>query len=153
MRRFLFILLAALVGVGLSAVVRLVFPRGESHASKAAVVESSREADATTAGSEATPRPQQLDQEPWPTGYVVVGRRVTIQMSDGTTRIERVDSLARTNRLGVGNGHGEVTDVDRNAVVIDGRKMFIKPAPRPVVSPLSPGTPPVVPLMASGLGS
>lgn len=53
--------------------------------------------------------------EPHPVGYAVMGRRITVQMSDGTTRTERDVELA---------------NVERNSVTISGRKLFLRAAPR-----------------------
>lgn len=77
------------------------------------------------------------DSVPFPTGYVVFRGRVTVQMSDGTTRIERWES-----EDGV---RGEVTSIDRNAVYLDRVKLFVRPRPRdtlplvPVLAPPSEG--------------
>lgn len=51
------------------------------------------------------------EDPPYPTGFVIMGRKVTVQMSDGTTRTERDD---------------EMTRIERNSVTISGQKMFIR---------------------------
>lgn len=66
--------------------------------------------------------------EVYPVGYVVRGRKVTVQMSDGTTRTDR---------------DAEVSAVERNSVTIDGRKLFFRAAPRLPAS--APATAPLVP--------
>jgi Zonular occludens toxin (Zot) len=53
---------------------------------------------------------------PWPTGYVAAGRRVCVQMSDSTWRIER---------------DAELTNVERNSITLNGEKLFFRPAARP----------------------
>ncbi len=67
---------------------------------------------------------------PYPVGYVASNTRITVFMSDGTTRNER---------------DAELTRVERNSVTIDGRKQFFRARPRdPAVIPTSaPSAPPV----------
>jgi hypothetical protein len=50
--------------------------------------------------------------EVFPTGYVARGRKITVQMSDGSVRTER---------------DTELSNVERNSVTLDGRKIFIRP--------------------------
>lgn len=47
----------------------------------------------------------------YPTGYCVRGKRVIVQMSDGTTRTER---------------DKELSNIERNSVTLDGKKLFLK---------------------------
>lgn len=146
MRRFLLVPLAALIGVAFALVFRHFFPAKMVH-SAPPIETPSRKAGGSMDGEAAQPTSRPAAHvEPWPTGYVALGRRVTVQMSDGTTRIERVDSASRDARLGSRNRHGEVTDIDRNAVVIDGEKKFLKPSARPA-SPVN------TPVQASGAPS
>lgn len=79
------------------------------------------------------PTSQRIDQEatqgpvPYPTGYVLKGTKITVQMSDGTTRTE---------------SDRELTSITRNSATIYGTKHFFRPAPKPI-SPPSPASVPV----------
>lgn len=63
--------------------------------------------------------------EPVATGYVIYRGRVTVQMSDGSTRIEQTDED--------GVVLGEIHRVMRNAVYENGVKRYLMPKPRPEV--------------------
>lgn len=84
---------------------------------------------ATPSGAAVTELP------PYPTGFVRMGRKVNVHMSDGTTRTERDD---------------ELTKIERNSVTLDGKKLFIRasrppalpsPAPLPQTAPNEPQAP------------
>lgn len=52
---------------------------------------------------------------PYPTGYIVLGAMINVQMSDGTVRTER---------------DKELQGIQRNSVTLAGEKLFIRPAHR-----------------------
>lgn len=136
MRRLFTLLLAALLGACAAAAVRYLFPPSIQTVETGDAAQAQR--DAAPASTASDPAQPAEPETTYPTGYAVRGLRAVVQMSDGTTRIEYQPTPGRTARLGLRNEHGEVTDIDRNAVVIDGRKMHIKPAPRPRGSPVWP---------------
>lgn len=57
----------------------------------------------------------------WPTGVVMSSRRVYVQMSDGTRRFWSSANRTASDRI---------TDITPAAVVIDGQRMYFKPAPK-----------------------
>lgn len=93
-----------------------------------------------------------VEEAPYPTGYVMSERRVSVQMSDGTVRIEA--------RAGKVRGVGEVTRLERNAVWLSGEKHYLKPSPRDLPSssgqailPERPVAPVSLPVMGGVVGS
>lgn len=77
-------------------------------------------ASASPASVGQSPARSEPSEPIWPTGYAIFGRKINIQMSDGTYRIEgRSDGLVR---------------IERNGVFMNGQKHYFKPSPRPVVS-------------------
>lgn len=57
----------------------------------------------------------------WPTGVAMSSRRVYVQMSDGTRRFWSSANRTASDRI---------TDITPAAVVIDGQRMYFKPAPK-----------------------
>lgn len=114
MRRFIHLLLAAVLGSSLGILAR----RATTAPAPMEAVPEVREAQKGLGAPAALPGRVAVGHEevpPYPTGYVALGRRVTVQFSDGTTRTE-VDP--------------ELDEVHRNGVILSGRKLFFRPAPR-----------------------
>ena len=114
MRRFLFIILASFIGCAIGVASRHLFHAKASKVAPDGVAErDAQHAPATVA--DATAPATVLKEAPYPTGYAVKGKKVFVQMSDGTVRTEQ---------------DKELESVRRNSITIAGKKLFFKPAPR-----------------------
>jgi hypothetical protein len=114
MRFVLRIVLGALIGVGLGLSARAVFKPSPSSS------QAKQEVEPQASDSKpAAPVPllgdgvEREETSLYPTGYVVKGMTINVIMSDGTVRTER---------------DKEMGTVERNSVILDGKKVFIKPA-------------------------
>jgi len=125
MRRFLRLLVASIIAALVAVGVRALVPDRSAPASESPAPEPPKiepaQVDPLPSGA---PSRGREEEPPYPTGYVLAGGRITIQMSDGTTRTERDDALSR---------------VERNYVVLDGETLHFKPRARPDSAPSSVG--------------
>lgn len=127
--------LAALIGLLIAWPVRKVFGRSSPvHVEAAATAPSKPQADGAV--SDAPRRNDREPEPPYPTGVVIVGDKVLVSMSDRTIRYQHRSDLENEYS-------DDVSQVTRGSVVIGGKRLHFKPAPRPEVA-TSMQTPPVV---------
>jgi len=110
--------LAAVLGVLIAWPLRAFLTSAPAPVEVQTSADASSKPEADDASAPATPSRSSkppVESPPYPTGYAVLGRKVIVQMSDGTTRIER---------------DAQLSSIERNSVTINGEKLFIKPKPR-----------------------
>lgn len=110
-------LLGAAIAIPLRAWLR---PSDTAHKQAATEASSKPKADAASAAAAPAPKPEEIP--PHPTGYVLLGRKVNVVMSDGTTRTERDEEMSK---------------IERNSVTLDGKKLFFKPVTSATFAPAS----------------
>lgn len=110
MRFFLRLLLGAVVGCGLGLLARRVFGSPSSAVSVQAAADE-KPSPFSALAVDSSPEKSSESEEVYPVGYVTFRGRINVVMSDGTTRTER------DSQLGV---------VERNSVMISGKKLFIR---------------------------
>ena len=114
-KRICYLLLAATLGVSVGLLARRY-----TQPKQPTPVDSKAITDRTQPPPQVRPvSPQQSPEiEVYPVGYVLRGRTINVFMSDGTTRTER---------------DAELSNVERNSVTLNGKKLFFRP--RPKISP------------------
>jgi hypothetical protein len=110
--------LGAILGAAIAIPLRAwLHPSDRSPAQVSTGASSKPKADAAPVAPVQASKPEELP--PYPTGYVLKGRMINVIMSDGTIRTERDEEMSK---------------IERNSVMLDGKKLFFKPFVPPVLS-------------------